>query len=93
MAAQESLFTHDVSLTATVGAVPLFFSVKVVVRTAVTGFVVVHIDPSTPLTVPTLLLLWLFGHVVWLIGVGWVKMDRYLDMLWLVYNDEEMQCM
>ena len=64
------MFSHDVSLPAAIRAVPLFFSVKVVVRTAVTGFVVVHIDPSAPLTVATPLLLWLFGHFVWLIGVG-----------------------
>lgn len=36
----------------------------------VTGFVVVHIDPSTPLTVPTLFLLWLFGHFVLGSGMG-----------------------
>ena len=61
VAAQEPLFADDVSLPAAIRAVPLFFSVKVVVRTAVTRLVIIHIDPSTPPTVATL----------FLFGVGW----------------------
>ena len=64
VAAQESLFTHDVSLAPAVGTIFLLHGVKTVIDAMVTGFVVVHIDPSTPLTVPTLLLFWLFGHFV-----------------------------
>lgn len=46
----------------------------------VTGFVVVRIHPSTSLTVPTLLLLWLFGHFVY--GEGgrrkWIDIFTYM---------------
>jgi hypothetical protein len=67
VATQESLGAHDVPLALTVSAVPLFFGVKVVIDALVTRLVVVHIDPSTPLAVPTLLLFWLFGH--FMVGV------------------------
>lgn len=70
MATQEPLFTHDVSLTATVSTIFLLFGIKVVVGTSVTCFVVVYIDPSTPLAVLALLLLWLFGHFVLGCGIG-----------------------
>ena len=63
VATQKPLFTHNVSLSAAVGAIPLFFGIKIVVGTPVTRLVVVDIDPPTSLTVPALLLLWLFGHV------------------------------
>jgi hypothetical protein len=57
VATQEPLWTHDVPLALTVSAIPLFFGVKVVVYAPVTRLVVVHIDPTTPLAVPALLLL------------------------------------
>jgi hypothetical protein len=71
VAAQEPLFSHDVSLTAAVSTIFLLDRIKVVVGTAVTGFVVVHIDPSTPLAVPTLFLFGSGGH--FMIGMGQVK--------------------
>jgi hypothetical protein len=63
VATQEPLGTHDVPLALTVSAVPLFFGVKVVVYAPVTGLVVVHVDPSTPLAVPALFLLGSGRHV------------------------------
>jgi hypothetical protein len=62
VATQESLGTHDVTLTAAVSTVFLLGGIKVVVDTPVTGLVVVHIDPSTPIAVPTLFLLGSGGH-------------------------------
>jgi len=62
VAAQESLWTHDVPLALAVRTVPLFFGIKVVVDAPVARLVVVNIDPSTPLAVPALLFL-LFGHL------------------------------
>jgi hypothetical protein len=62
VAAQESLWTHDVSLALAVGAVPLFFGIKVVIYAPITRLVVVHINPSTALAVPALLLFWGWGH-------------------------------
>jgi len=64
VAAQEPLGTHDVPLALAVRTVPLFFGIKVVVHAPITRLVVVHIDPSTPLAVPALLL-FLFGHFVY----------------------------
>jgi hypothetical protein len=73
VAAQEPLFSHYVSFTATVRTIFLLFSVKSMIDAMVTGFVIIRIHPSTPLAVPTLFLLWLFGH--FMIGTGQVKID------------------
>jgi len=64
VAAQEPLWTHDVSLAAAVGTIFLLFGIKVVVDASVTRLVIVDVDPSTPPTVPALLL-FLFGHFVY----------------------------
>ena len=55
----------------------------------VTGFVVVRIHPSTPLTVPTLFLLWLFGHLYGMVdrsGIGENGSVRH-QSFWLAYTD------
>jgi hypothetical protein len=70
VATQEPLFAHDVSLTAAVGTIFLLGGIKVVVGTAVTCFVVVHIYPSTSLAVPTLFLFGIGWHLYMGRGIG-----------------------
>jgi len=64
VAAQEPLWTHDVSLATTIGTVFLLFGIKVVVDAPITRLVVVDVDPSTPPTVSALFFL-LFRHFVY----------------------------
>jgi hypothetical protein len=64
VATQDPLFAHDVPIATTVRTLFLLLGIKSVIDAVITGFVVIHIDPSTPLTIPALLLLWLFGHFV-----------------------------
>ena len=64
VAAQEPLWTHDVSLATTISTVFLLFGIKVVVDAPVTRLIIVDVDPSTTLAVPALLFL-LFGHFVY----------------------------
>ena len=67
---QETLFTYDVSFTATVSAIFLLHGVKSVIHAMVTWFVSVRIHPSTSLAVPAPFLLWLFGHFVFWVWDG-----------------------
>jgi len=64
VAAQESLWTHDVPLTAAVCTVFLLAGIKVVIDAPVTRLIIVDVDPSTPLAVPALFFL-LFRHFVY----------------------------
>jgi hypothetical protein len=63
VATQKPLFSHDVPLTAAVITVFLLGGIKVVVDTVVTRLIVVHIHPSTSLTVLALFLLGSGGHL------------------------------
>jgi hypothetical protein len=77
VATEKGCATHDVSLAAAVRAPFLLLRIEAVIHTMVTWLLLHRIHPSTPLAVPALLLLLLFGH---LYGEGGsVKMDRFKE--------------
>jgi hypothetical protein len=77
VAAEKGCAAHDVPITTAVGTLFLLLRIETVIDAVVTRLLLHRIHPSTPLAVPALLLLLLFGH---LYGEGGsVKMDRFKE--------------
>jgi hypothetical protein len=64
VATEKGCAAHDVSLAAAVRTLFLLLRIEAVIDAVVTRLLLHGIHPTTPLTVPTLLLLLFFGHLV-----------------------------
>lgn len=78
VAAEKGCATHDVSLAAAVRTLFLLLRIEAVIDAVVTRLLLHRIHPTTPIAVPALLFLWLFGHLYIGCGIGENGLPYYL---------------